>query len=80
MTSLHLVILPCFLQALSDAVTIQQLTEQAAQLQAALAAAEAGSQAEAAAAEQRAQAEQHHLAALHADHKAHVQVRLLSHP
>lgn len=59
-------VLSCFLQASEDALTIQRLSEQASQLQAAFSAANA----EAAAAGQHAQAQQQRLQAVNADRNA----------
>jgi len=59
-----------FLQAMKDALTVNKLTEQAAQLQQALTAANDKAGADAAAATQHAQVLQQQLNALHADHTA----------
>jgi len=62
-----------FPQAMKDALTVQDLTEQAAQLQAALTAANNKVGADAAAAAQHAQVHQQQLDALLADHTASAQ-------
>ncbi len=59
-----------FLQAMKDALNVKDLTDQAAQLQAALKAANDKAGAEAAAAAQNTQAHQQQLEALRADHTA----------
>ena len=62
-----------FLQAMKDALTVQELTDQATQLQAALTAANDQAEAEAAAAAQHAQVHQQQLDAFLADHTASVE-------